>query len=115
MTATTATGARLQVAERMPLVELAGTRGNSADRLSKPRGSGDTARHGSSRTAKSVLVPEFRGATVSEAKRLAAEYTVDVELNGVGLAVTQDPAPGTILTGSRRVVRVRFSAATGEG
>jgi membrane peptidoglycan carboxypeptidase len=86
-----------------------------SDDLSKRANSRDTDRRARSRSAASVLVPEFRGTTIAEAKRLAAEYTVEVELHGSGLAVAQDPAPGTVLTGSRPRVRVRFSAAVGEG
>lgn len=59
-----------------------------------------------------VFVPEFRGATVAEVRRLAAEHTLEVEFVGHGLAIGQDPAPGTVLSGGERRVRVHF-AGTG--
>jgi cell division protein FtsI (penicillin-binding protein 3) len=65
--------------------------------------------------AGTVFVPEFRGSTVAEAKQLATEHTLEIELLGHGLAVAQDPAPGTILTGARRRVRIHFTTGTGEG
>jgi hypothetical protein len=52
---------------------------------------------------------------MAEVKKLATEYTLEVELLGRGLAIAQDPPPGTILAGPKRRVRVRFSASMGEG
>jgi hypothetical protein len=55
-----------------------------------------------------VLLPDFRGLSPEEVKRLTAGR-LSVEIHGRGLAVAQEPEPGTILAGTSRRVRVRFA------
>ncbi len=57
-----------------------------------------------------VLLPDFRGLSPEEVRRLTAGSRLRVELDGSGLAVSQEPEPGTILAGASRRVRVRFAA-----
>lgn len=59
---------------------------------------------------RTLLVPDFRGETVSSALRMAAEDSLVLELEGDerGLAVEQHPQPGTVVTGDRPRVRLRF-------
>ena len=56
-------------------------------------------------------MPDFRGETVAGAQRIAAEDSLVLELHGDGrgLAVEQDPAPGTVLVGEELRIRVHFS------
>jgi cell division protein FtsI (penicillin-binding protein 3) len=60
---------------------------------------------------RAVLVPDFRGETVASAMRIAAEDALVLELEGDqrGLAVEQSPNPGTIVTGERPRIRLRFT------
>jgi cell division protein FtsI (penicillin-binding protein 3) len=62
-------------------------------------------------SAPAQLVPDFRGETVAGAQRIAAEDSLVLELHGDGrgLAVEQDPAPGTVLVGEELRIRVHFS------
>jgi len=55
-----------------------------------------------------VLLPDFQGLTVAQVKRAAAEASLVVEVEGEGRAVSQEPGPGTILSGGERRVHVRF-------
>ena len=55
-----------------------------------------------------VLLPDFQGLTVAQVKKAAADARVVVEVEGEGRAVSQEPGPGTILSGGERRVRVRF-------
>lgn len=57
------------------------------------------------------LVPDFRGETLASARRMAAEDSLVLELEGDerGLAVEQHPDPGTVVTGNRPRVRLRFT------
>jgi cell division protein FtsI (penicillin-binding protein 3) len=55
-----------------------------------------------------VLLPDFQGLTVDQVRKAAADARVVVEVEGVGRAVSQEPGPGTILSGGERRVRVRF-------
>jgi cell division protein FtsI (penicillin-binding protein 3) len=60
-----------------------------------------------------VLLPDFRGLSPDEVRRLTAGSRLNVELQGRGLAVAQEPEPGTILAGGSRRVRVRFAGGGG--
>ncbi len=65
-----------------------------------------------------VMMPDFRGETVDSARALAARDSLDIEVTGRGLAIRQEPSPGTVVVGSRRRVRVYFSYdhnGSGEG
>ena len=57
------------------------------------------------------LVPDFRGETLASAVRMAKEDSLELELQGDprGLAVEQHPGPGTVLTGAKPLVRLRFN------
>jgi len=55
-----------------------------------------------------VFLPDFQGLTVAEVQKAAAGARVRIEVEGRGRAVSQDPGPGTILTGGEKRVRVRF-------
>jgi hypothetical protein len=59
----------------------------------------------------SRLVPDFRGETLASARRIAAEDSLELELEGDsrGLAVEQHPDPGTVVIGHRPRVRLRFT------
>jgi len=56
-----------------------------------------------------MLVPDLRGKTIAEVKRLTAGVPVDLELFGRGRAVAQEPDPGTVLSTERTRLRVRFA------
>jgi len=64
-----------------------------------------------------ILMPDFRGETVASALRMAAREALTLELigNEKGLAVAQDPSPGTIVMNSQPRVRVRFTLESEEG
>jgi cell division protein FtsI (penicillin-binding protein 3) len=53
-----------------------------------------------------VTVPSFRGMSIAEAIRAAAEAGVELDLEGSGVAVAQTPAPGPLRRGS--LCRVSF-------
>jgi cell division protein FtsI (penicillin-binding protein 3) len=55
-----------------------------------------------------VLLPDFRGLSPDEVKQLTAGR-LQLEFQGRGVAVAQEPEPGTILAGASRRVRVRFA------
>jgi cell division protein FtsI (penicillin-binding protein 3) len=58
-----------------------------------------------------ILVPDFRGWTVEEVKRITATGALEVEVSGQGRAVFQDPPPGTVVPAHGGTVRVRFADA----
>jgi hypothetical protein len=60
-----------------------------------------------------VLLPDFRGLSPDEVRRLTQGSRLRVELLGRGVAVAQEPEPGTILAGGSRRVRVRFAGGGG--
>jgi hypothetical protein len=65
-----------------------------------------------------LLMPDLTGLTVAEVRSITEKNDVSVEISGSGLAVAQDPSPGTVVTRSprRAVLRVRFQpSGTGEG
>jgi len=55
-----------------------------------------------------VLVPDLRGLTVSEVVQRAQGTALELDLQGQGRAVAQDPEPGSVLTAGRERLRVRF-------
>lgn len=59
------------------------------------------------------LVPDFRGHSDAEVRRAAAAAGLRVDVSGAGLAIAQDPPPGTVLDRGDPV-RVRFAAGAGE-
>jgi len=62
-----------------------------------------------SQAGRPVVIPDFRGETIAAARQLAARDALRIEIHGNGLAVAQDPTPGTVVSGSDKHVRVRFS------
>ena len=60
-----------------------------------------------------LLMPDLTGLTVSEVRSITEKNDVSVEISGKGLAVAQDPSPGTVVPRSARraVLRVRFEPA----
>ena len=62
-----------------------------------------------------LLVPDLRGLTVDQVKRIVAGAPVELEVFGHGRAVAQEPDPGTVLPGGRTRLRVRFLEQGGEG
>jgi len=62
-----------------------------------------------------LLIPDFRGLTPAQVKRVTARVPLEVKLMGHGRAVWQEPAPGTILGNEAAPVRVRFETAAEDG
>jgi cell division protein FtsI (penicillin-binding protein 3) len=58
-----------------------------------------------------VLLPDFTGRTKSEVSQITAKNGLRVELSGDGLAVRQDPPPGSVVVAGSEIVRVQFRAA----
>ena len=57
-----------------------------------------------------VFVPDFEGASMARARRLAALDELEITTVGAieGRVVSQSPVPGTVLDGGNRRVRLRF-------
>ena len=55
-----------------------------------------------------VMMPDFRGETVASARSMAAREALMIEIIGDGLAIDQDPSPGTVLIGRQKSIRVTF-------
>ena len=68
-------------------------------------------------TESSVLVPDFHGESMADAKQLAADELLDLRVRGSdrGRVVDQSPAPGTVLAGGERTVVLSFGALREEG
>jgi cell division protein FtsI (penicillin-binding protein 3) len=64
-----------------------------------------------------VLVPNFRGESLADAKRMASQDALDRKASGssTGRVVEQSPPAGTILGGPSRTVVLRFGRAREEG
>jgi cell division protein FtsI (penicillin-binding protein 3) len=58
-----------------------------------------------------VLLPDFRGLSRSDVKQVTAKNGLRVKLEGSGLAVSQDPPPGSVVVAGSEVVRVEFRPA----
>lgn len=63
------------------------------------------------RLGRRILLPDFRGLSLEEVRRVAAGTPLVIEPLGEGVAVEQKPEPGTILGGEAQRVRVRFAPA----
>jgi membrane peptidoglycan carboxypeptidase len=61
-----------------------------------------------------LLLPDFSGLSTDEVMRATTRIGLEVDMQGRGHAVSQYPAPGTILAGTMRRVSVLF-APPGEG
>jgi cell division protein FtsI (penicillin-binding protein 3) len=62
-----------------------------------------------------LLLPDFRGLSIAEVRQVTTGSGLEVEMRGLGRAVSQDPAPGTILAGATRRVSVRFAPRGEDG
>jgi len=62
-----------------------------------------------------VFLPDFRGLTVEEVKRITEDTSLVVEVVGYGRAIAQDPRPGTIVAGPAVGVVVRFAPGEERG
>jgi hypothetical protein len=62
-----------------------------------------------------VLLPDFRGLSVNEVRRLTEGSSLALEILGEGRAVSQEPEPGTIVAGTGTRVRIRFARSAGAG
>jgi len=62
-----------------------------------------------------LLLPDFSGLSTDEVRRATVRIGLEVEMQGRGLAVSQNPAPGTILAGATRRVSVRFAPRGEDG
>jgi cell division protein FtsI (penicillin-binding protein 3) len=62
-----------------------------------------------------LFLPDLRGLTVAQVRAITESAALELEIVGSGLAVDQDPDPGTILAGSRKRVRVHFVREGEEG
>lgn len=64
-----------------------------------------------------VLVPDFRGASLDGANRLAARDALEVRIHGSGRGrvIGQSPAAGTIMGADDRIIILSFSVAREEG
>ncbi len=60
-----------------------------------------------------ILLPDFRGLTVAEVTRIAAAGSLKLEVSGQGVAVGQDPPPGTVVPAHEGRVSVRFASRAG--
>ena len=58
-----------------------------------------------------VLLPDFRGLAKSEVTQITAKNRLRVELSGDGLAVRQDPPPGSVVMAGSEIVRIQFRPA----
>jgi cell division protein FtsI (penicillin-binding protein 3) len=61
------------------------------------------------RDGERVLVPDFRGLSLEEVKRITDDLPVAVELRGSGTAIAQQPDPGSVLSGGSALVLVHFA------
>ena len=58
-----------------------------------------------------VLLPDFSGLSKSEVTQVTAKNGLRVKLEGDGLAVRQDPPPGSVVVAGNEIVRVQFRPA----
>jgi len=56
-----------------------------------------------------VFMPDFRGYSLPEVRQITAAHALDLQASGLGRAVEQRPAPGTVLANGERRVYVRFT------
>jgi hypothetical protein len=58
-----------------------------------------------------ILLPDFRGLSRSEVMQVTAANGLRANLHGDGLAVRQDPPPGSVVVAGSETVRIEFSPA----
>lgn len=59
-----------------------------------------------------VFVPDFLGYSLSEVRQITAAHALQLQASGSGLAIEQQPAPGTVLARGQRRVQVHFAQST---
>jgi cell division protein FtsI (penicillin-binding protein 3) len=62
-----------------------------------------------------VLLPDFSGLSKSEVRQVTAKNGLRVKLDGDGLAVRQDPPPGSVVVAGSEIVRIQFRPAKPRG
>ena len=62
-----------------------------------------------------VLLPDFRGMPRSQVQQVTAAGGMRVELRGEGVALSQDPPPGSVLLTERDTVKVLFGPSGNGG
>ena len=62
-----------------------------------------------------VLLPDFSGLSKSEVSQVTAKNGLRVKLDGDGLAVRQDPPPGSVVVAGSEIVRIQFRPAKPRG
>jgi hypothetical protein len=62
-----------------------------------------------------VLLPDFTGLSKSEVSQVTAKNRLRVELHGDGIAVRQDPPPGSVVVAGSEIVRIQFRPAKPRG
>jgi hypothetical protein len=62
-----------------------------------------------------VLLPDFSGLSKSEVTQVTAKNGLRVKLEGDGVAVRQDPPPGSVVVAGSEIVRVQFRPAPPRG
>jgi hypothetical protein len=60
-----------------------------------------------------VLLPDLRGLSVEEVRKITAKHGLAVEVSGNGRAIAQEPPPGTVVAVRGARIHVRFSAPGG--
>jgi hypothetical protein len=55
-----------------------------------------------------LLLPDFRGLSEGEVRRITADSALEVKMTGRGRAVSQEPAAGTILARRQALVFIHF-------
>ncbi len=58
-----------------------------------------------------VLLPDFSGLSKSEVSQVTAKNGLRAELHGDGLAVRQEPPPGSVVASGNEIVRIHFRPA----
>ena len=62
-----------------------------------------------------VLLPDFSGLSKSEVSQVTAKNGLRVKLDGDGVAVRQDPPPGSVVVAGSEIVRIQFRPAKPRG
>jgi cell division protein FtsI (penicillin-binding protein 3) len=62
-----------------------------------------------------MLLPDFRGLTQTQVAAITARTPLDVKMTGRGLAVTQEPAAGTIVGRQQALVFIHFEKTANDG
>ncbi len=58
-----------------------------------------------------VLLPDFTGLSKNEVSQVTAKNGLRAKLDGDGVAVRQDPPPGSVVVAGREIVRIQFRPA----